>query len=648
MTNMLTKTQVRAAPVTGIGGAGCRTTWQKVRTGAVLALAGAWLLACFGSADVWAQGMTLDICPTDYGSFPENAPALTCGCSAAAAKTGTVWGTNPYYYQSGLCRAALHAGAIGADGGQVVVQPEKSTIFPAVLRNGVETRSTGPGMGFRVVVTREPAAPKPPAPTGAASPAAPPQTTGMTLDICPVDYGSFPEDAPPLICGCSAATVKTGTVWGANPYYYQSGLCRAAVHAGAIGAEGGEIVVQPRKSAFYPAVSRNGVEARSTGAGTGFSVSATAAGGRPGSPVFDAASSAGLTLDICPVDYGSFPEDAPPLTCGCSAATVKTGTVWGANPYYYQSGLCRAAVHAGAIGAEGGQIVVQPRKSAFYPAVLRNGVEARSTGAGAGFSVTATAAGGRPGSPVFDAASSAGLTLDICPVDYGSFPEDAPPLTCGCSADTMKTGTVWGANPYYYQSGLCRAALHAGAIGAAGGKIEVKPEKAPFFPAVSRNGVEARSANEGTGFRVTAVPGSAPVAAAPRPSVDQTGKPIQAPIAATLRETGRVQLYINFATDQARPLPSSEPVLQELLATLQGDRALRVALIGHTDNQGSAPYNLDLSQRRAAAVFLWLIQHGVDSGRLRSDGRGLMEPIADNTTESGRALNRRVEVKASN
>jgi outer membrane protein OmpA-like peptidoglycan-associated protein len=109
-----------------------------------------------------------------------------------------------------------------------------------------------------------------------------------------------------------------------------------------------------------------------------------------------------------------------------------------------------------------------------------------------------------------------------------------------------------------------------------------------------------------------------------------------------------VQLYINFATDQDKPLPSSEPVLQELLATLKGDGALRVILIGHTDNQGSAPYNLDLSQRRAAAVYLWLIQHGMDSGRLRSDGRGLMEPIADNATEWGRALNRRVEVKAMN
>ena len=165
--------------------------------------------------------------------------------------------------------------------------------------------------------------------------------------------------------------------------------------------------------------------------------------------------------------------------------------------------------------------------------------------------------------------------------------------------------------------------------------------------------MEASSWGEGMGFRVAAVPGSMPVAAAapaaaPEPAVDAAGKPIQAPIAETLRATGRVQLYVNFATDQDKPLPSSEPVLQELLKTLQDDTALKVELIGHTDSQGSAPYNLDLSQRRAASVYLWLIQHGVESGRLRSDGRGLLEPIADNATDAGRALNRRVEVKAVN
>ena len=475
----------------------------------------------------------------------------------------------------------------------------------------------------------------------------------MTLDICPTDYGSFPEDAPPLTCGCTGAAVKAGNVRGANPYYYQSSLCRAALHAGAIGAQGGQIVVQPAKAPFFPAVLRNGVEANSWGEGKGFRIAVAAQPATPQPPATGAAAtaapaqSAGMTLDICPSNYGSFPEDAPTLTCGCDAASAKAGNVRGANPYYYQSSLCRAALHAGAIGAEGGQIIVHPRKAPFFPAVSRNGVEADSWGQGKGFSVSA-AAGGRPGSPVFDPADAAGATLDICPTGYGSFPEDAPALTCGCPAAAVKAGNVRGANPYYYQSSVCRAALHAGVTGPEGGKIVVKPEKASFFPAVTRNGVQADSWGQGMGFRVEAAPGATPVAAAPAPAVDQTGKPIQAPIAATLRATGRVQLYINFATDQDKPLPSSEPVLQELLATLKGDPALRIVLVGHTDSQGSAPHNLDLSQRRAAAVYLWLIQHGVDSGRLRSDGRGLMEPIADNANETGRALNRRVEVKAAN
>jgi outer membrane protein OmpA-like peptidoglycan-associated protein len=618
-------------------------------------------------APALAQGMTLEVCPTDYGSFPENAPTLTCGCSAAAVKDGAVRGANPYYYQSSLCRAALHAGAIGEAGGQIVVEPSKQAFFPAVSKNGVESDSWGEGMGFTIVVAgATPSAPQtsetPPQPTtgstsatppaAASSSSAPEQTAGMTLDVCPTDYGSFPEDAPALTCGCTAEAVKSGTVRGANPYYYQSGLCRAALHAGAIGAEGGQITVEPSKQAFFPAVARNGVEGDSWNAGMGFRVVVAEGATAPSSTGASTSApaqqqAAGMTLDVCPSNYGSFPEDAPALTCGCAAAAVKDGTVRGANPYYYQSSLCRAALHAGAVGAEGGQITVRPSKQAFFPAVTRNGVEGDSWGAGMGFEVAvadgATATGsGATSEPLAD------MTLDVCPSNYGSFPEDAPSLSCACAAEATKDGTVRGANPYYYQSSLCRAAVHAGAIGPDGGQIVVGPSKQPFFPAVTRNGVESDSWGEGMGFQVTAVPGQMPEPAAGGPAVDAAGQPVQAPIAATLQATGKVQLYINFATDKDQPLPTSEPVLQELLQALQDDPTLRLALIGHTDSQGSAPYNLDLSQRRAASVYLWLVQHGIESGRLRSDGRGLMEPIADNATDSGRALNRRVEAKAMN
>ena len=147
MANMLTRTEAPNGLIR-----------QIARTGTFISLMAACLLAGFGSAPVQAQGMTLDICPTDYGSFPENAPQLTCGCDAESVKKGNVRGANPYYYQSSLCRAALHAGAIGAQGGQIVVRPEKATIFPAVPRNGVTADSWGEGMGFRVVAAGQPPA----------------------------------------------------------------------------------------------------------------------------------------------------------------------------------------------------------------------------------------------------------------------------------------------------------------------------------------------------------------------------------------------------------------------------------------------------------------------------------------------------------
>jgi len=81
----------------------------------------------------------------------------------------------------------------------------------------------------------------------------------------------------------------------------------------------------------------------------------------------------------------------------------------------------------------------------------------------------------------------------------------------------LKQGYIRGANPYYCQSLLCRAALHAGAVGA---EIVVKPEKAACFPAVSCNSVEAGSWGEGMGFNVAAVPGSMPGAQA-RPGSDR-------------------------------------------------------------------------------------------------------------------------------
>ena len=78
---------------------------------------------------------------------------------------------------------------------------------------------------------------------------------------------------------------------------------------------------------------------------------------------------------------------------------------------------------------------------------------------------------------------------------------------------------------------------------------------------------------------------------------------------------------------------------------MQGTPELKVKIVGHTDNKGTADYNLDLSSRRAANVVAALTgSYGVAADRLSSEGAGLTQPIASNDTEEGRAKNRRVEL----
>lgn len=109
---------------------------------------------------------------------------------------------------------------------------------------------------------------------------------------------------------------------------------------------------------------------------------------------------------------------------------------------------------------------------------------------------------------------------------------------------------------------------------------------------------------------------------------------------------GRVAIYtITFDVDKADIRPDSEPTLKEIATLLRGRPALRLHVVGHTDNSGSLAHNVDLSQRRAEAIARALVsRHGIDAGRLRSAGVGPLAPVAPNGTEDGRAKNRRVEL----
>ncbi|MFA9431666.1 OmpA family protein [Egicoccus sp. AB-alg2] len=101
---------------------------------------------------------------------------------------------------------------------------------------------------------------------------------------------------------------------------------------------------------------------------------------------------------------------------------------------------------------------------------------------------------------------------------------------------------------------------------------------------------------------------------------------------------------ILFEFDSDRLKSSASPALDDIAEVLDFYGDAPVHVIGHTDDQGSAAYNQDLSQRRADAVTAALTSRGIDAGRVTSDGRGFDEPVASNDSDAGRAQNRRVEV----
>lgn len=101
---------------------------------------------------------------------------------------------------------------------------------------------------------------------------------------------------------------------------------------------------------------------------------------------------------------------------------------------------------------------------------------------------------------------------------------------------------------------------------------------------------------------------------------------------------------ITFDTDSSALKPSSERALDQLSQSLNQYASSYVDVVGHTDDTGSDDYNQALSERRAISVEQGLLQRGVNSARLQIAGAGETQPVADNTTSAGRALNRRVEV----
>lgn len=115
-------------------------------------------------------------------------------------------------------------------------------------------------------------------------------------------------------------------------------------------------------------------------------------------------------------------------------------------------------------------------------------------------------------------------------------------------------------------------------------------------------------------------------------------------ILSRLTTDGKAVLHINFDTNKATLKADGKEAIQEIFKALQTDNSLRISIEGHTDNTGSSAHNQKLSEERAEAVVQELKSLGIAMDRLSSKGFGSEQPIADNSTEEGKAQNRRVEL----
>lgn len=249
----------------------------------------------------------------------------------------------------------------------------------------------------------------------------------------------------PFECLCAGGDTG-GAVWGSNPYTSDSDFCTAATHAGVNGDMGGIVRIVPMDGQdSYPGSTANGVTTRDWGSyGSSFTFAGT------------------LDNDIAMgAECGPYPVGQSEYSCTCPPFDG-TGAVWGSDPYTADSSICLAAIHAGVIGGDGGDVWVREVEGQdSYDGTFNNGVETRSWGSyGASFTF-------QPESPFVLQADNAAAE-GACSV----FPTGAAIYSCTCGPGPY-SGVVWGNGPYTSDSDLCTAARHSGVIGDGGGLITV-------------------------------------------------------------------------------------------------------------------------------------------------------------------------------
>ena len=132
-------------------------------------------------------------------------------------------------------------------------------------------------------------------------------------------------------------------------------------------------------------------------------------------------------------------------------------------------------------------------------------------------------------------------------------------------------------------------------------------------------------------------------AAAPAPAPAPAPAAAPAPRPAAQKVTYAADTFFDF--DKYVIKPEGKAKLDDLVQKTKGINLEVIIAVGHTDNIGTVAYNQALSERRANAVKEYLVSKGIEKKRVYTEGKGLKNPIASNSTAEGRAKNRRTEIE---
>lgn len=200
-----------------------------------------------------------------------------------------------------------------------------------------------------------------------------------------------------------------------------------------------------------------------------------------------------VLADPCPDSVQSMRGSEEPLTCSCPAEAPENASVWGVGPYSDDSNVCLAARHAGLVSDEAANVTINFMDGrSSYTGSTANGVESRQWGEWGG----SFAFEGGPMNEPEEVASA----LEACPTTATALRGSGETVECSCTQEAASVGNVWGSGPYTDDSRICRAAVHAGVIDAAGGDVSFTvSDGLDEYSGSNENGIETRDYGEFSG-----------------------------------------------------------------------------------------------------------------------------------------------------